>query len=95
VAFGRGTYFSIVAIYNTAINAFEDLDYILTSRLCDCIDFAFKYRQVRGEIWLEVGLSAFHRETCMGNSLGCPRLLRQDNCWKRSMRVTCSDHVVS
>ncbi len=43
----------------TGVNSFEDLDYILTSRLCDCIDLSLKYRQVRKEIWFEIGLSAF------------------------------------
>ena len=58
-ALGRGTYFTIQAIYNTGVSGFEDLDYIITSRLCDCIDISLKYRQVRQEIWLEVGLAAF------------------------------------
>lgn len=59
LALGRGTYFTIQAIYNTQISTFEDLDYVLTSRFCDCIDVSLRYRQVRAEIWLQVGLTGF------------------------------------
>lgn len=59
LAIGRGTDFTIQAIYDAHVREFRDLDFIITSRLCDCIDVALKYRQVRQEIWFEIGLSAF------------------------------------
>jgi len=59
LAVGRGTYVTVQAIYNTGTRLFEDLDYIIVSRICDCIDVSLKYRQVRQEIWLVIGLSAF------------------------------------
>ncbi len=56
---GRGTYVSVQAIYNTGTRLFEDLDYMIVSRICDCLDLTFKYRQVRQEIWLQIGLAGF------------------------------------
>lgn len=57
LAVGRSSYVTVQAIYNTATGTFEDLDYIL-SATCDCIQIALKYRQVRRELWVEVGLAA-------------------------------------
>ncbi len=54
---GRGTYFTVQTIYNATTRRFEDLDLILKSRLCDCLEVLLKYRQVRQEIWFEVGLT--------------------------------------
>lgn len=59
LSLGRGTYFRIQATYNLTAGVFAELDYIVTSRICDCIDLSLKYRQARQEIWFEVGLTAF------------------------------------
>ena len=59
VSLGYNTYLTVQAIYNVNANAFEDLDYILTSRLCECIDLLLRYRQVRQEIWFEVSLTGY------------------------------------
>ena len=56
---GRGTYLTVQAIYNTGTRLFEDLDYIIVSRICDCIDLSLTYRQVRQEIWFQIGLAPF------------------------------------
>lgn len=53
---GYGTYATIQGIYHTLTRAFEDLDVVITSRLCDCLDATVIYRHVRQEIWLEIGL---------------------------------------
>ena len=58
-ALGYGTYATVSAIYHTLTRVYEDLDFTVTSRLCGCVDISLRYRHVRKEIWLEVGLSAF------------------------------------
>jgi lipopolysaccharide export system protein LptA len=55
-AIGHGTYAQVQAVYHTLTGAFEDLDFVITSRLCDCLDVTVIYRQVRSELWLEIGL---------------------------------------
>lgn len=55
---GNGTYATVQAIYHTLTGTFDDLDFVVTSRLCDCLDLALVYRHVRQEIWLEIGLIA-------------------------------------
>jgi lipopolysaccharide export system protein LptA len=55
---GNGTYATVQGIYHTLTSTFEDLDFIVTSRLCDCLDLTLVYRHTRQEIWLEVGLAA-------------------------------------
>ncbi len=59
LAIGQGAYFTVQAVYNTSSQQFQDLDYLITARICECIDVALKYRQVRQEIWFEMGLIAF------------------------------------
>lgn len=54
----KDLYFTVSAVYNLRTAAYEDVDYILTKR-CDCVEVSVKYRQVRREWWLEVGLVAF------------------------------------
>jgi hypothetical protein len=49
---------SVSAVYNTRLNAFEDLDYAVR-RLCDCVDVTLRYRSVRHEVSLEFGLLGF------------------------------------
>jgi len=44
--------------YNFRTQAFEDLDYALRL-ICDCIDIAFRYRQIRREFSIEFGLTGF------------------------------------
>lgn len=56
---GRGTYVTVQAIYNTGTRLFEDLDYTVISRICDCFDVSLRYRQVRREIWIQIGLAPF------------------------------------
>lgn len=59
LSIGRSTYLTVQAVYHTGTRLFEDLDYLIVSRICDCIDLSLKYRQIRQEIWFEVGLAAF------------------------------------
>ncbi len=54
LAIGRGTNFSIHAIYHSSTGQFEDLDYLITSQLRECINLELQYRQVRQEIFLEI-----------------------------------------
>jgi len=54
---GYGTYATVQAIYHTLTGTFEELDLVITSRLCDCLDVAVMYRHARQQIWLEVGLT--------------------------------------
>lgn len=49
---------SVFAAYNTRTGLFEELDYTVTARLCDCFQATLRYRQIRREIWLEVGLAS-------------------------------------
>ncbi len=56
---GYGTYFTVQGIYHTLTGTFEDLDYTIASRLCDCFDVSLLYRQVRQEIWFQISLTAF------------------------------------
>jgi hypothetical protein len=46
------------AIYNTRLAAFEDLDYTIRV-ICDCIEVIARYRQVRREFFIELGLTGF------------------------------------
>ena len=48
----------VSAIYNARLAAFEDIDYMLR-RICDCIDVVIRYRQVRREFSIELGLVGF------------------------------------
>jgi len=57
MAVGLGTYVTVQAVYHTLTGAYEDVDYFITARLCDCFEVRVKYRQVRRELWLEIGLS--------------------------------------
>jgi len=57
VAIGHGTYVTVQAWYFPQTGQFEDLDLFVTSRLCNCFDLTLKYRHVRQEFWLEIGLS--------------------------------------
>jgi hypothetical protein len=57
-ALGHGTYATVQAVYHTLTGTFEDFDVVLTSRLCDCLDVTVIYRQVRSELWLEIGLGS-------------------------------------
>ncbi len=45
----------VSAVYNTRLSAFDDIDYTLR-RVCDCLDLAVRYRQVRQQISIEFGL---------------------------------------
>lgn len=52
-------YLSAQASYNITTRVLDDLDVVLSTRLCDCIELGLLYRHVRREIWLEIGLQAF------------------------------------
>ncbi|MDQ7843995.1 MAG: hypothetical protein QN141_11525 [Armatimonadota bacterium] len=57
MAVGTGTYATVQVVYHTLTGAYEDVDYLLSARLCDCFEVRVKYRQVRRELWLEIGLA--------------------------------------
>ncbi len=48
----------IAGVYNTRLAAFEDIDYMLR-RICDCVEVVIRYRQVRREFSIEIGLTGF------------------------------------
>ncbi len=54
LAIGWGTYFTVQAEYKTETGQFKDLDYILTSRVDDCLDLELRYRQVRQEVFFVI-----------------------------------------
>jgi|GEM_PF-1040683 len=54
---GLGSRVTVYTVYNTRTGSFEEFDYGLTARLCDCFQVVLKYRQARKEFWLEVGLA--------------------------------------
>lgn len=43
-------------VYNTRLVAFEDIDYTIRV-ICDCIEVIVRYRQVRREFFIELGLT--------------------------------------
>jgi lipopolysaccharide export system protein LptA len=45
----------VAAVYNTRLARFEDVD-LAVRWICDCVDVVLRYRQVRREISLDVGL---------------------------------------
>src|SRR2546426_2679217 len=57
VAFGTDVYFTVQAKYETATPRFEDLDYIVTAQIRNCFELSVKYRQVRQELWIALGIS--------------------------------------
>jgi lipopolysaccharide assembly outer membrane protein LptD (OstA) len=58
VQVARDLSFTVSAVYNLRTAAYEDVDYVLTKQ-CDCVEVSVKYRQVRREWWVEIGLVAF------------------------------------
>lgn len=54
---GYQTRLNVYALYSARTRFIEELDYTVTARLCDCFQATLRYRQVRREIWLEVGLA--------------------------------------
>jgi lipopolysaccharide export system protein LptA len=60
VAFTLGASWEVgvSAVYNFRLAAFDDIDYTLR-RLCDCVDVVVRYRQVRSEVSIELGLVGF------------------------------------
>lgn len=50
----------VAAVYNTRLARLEDLDFAVRW-ICDCVDVVVRYRQVRREISLDVGLVGFTR----------------------------------
>jgi lipopolysaccharide export system protein LptA len=58
VALGSSWEVGVSAVYNFRLAAFDDIDYTLR-RICDCVDMVVRYRQVRSEVSIEVGLTGF------------------------------------
>jgi hypothetical protein len=50
------TYLTVQADYNVSRARFKRLDFLVRSRVCDCIGVAFRYRVIQQEFWLEVGV---------------------------------------
>lgn len=50
------TYVTVQADYNVTRARFKELDLLVRTRVCDCIGVAFRYRVIRREFWLEVGV---------------------------------------
>jgi hypothetical protein len=61
VALGTDVYITVQAEYNTVTTVFKDLDYILTAPIADCFELSIKYRQMRQELWISVGVSPVPR----------------------------------
>jgi hypothetical protein len=61
VALGTDVYFTVQAEYNTTTTLFKDLDYILTAPIADCFELSIKYRQIRQELWISLGVSPVPR----------------------------------
>src|SRR2546425_286414 len=57
IALGTDVYFTVQAKYETATPRFEDLDYIVTAQIRNCFELSVKYRQVRQELWIALGIS--------------------------------------
>ena len=57
VALGTDVYFTVQAKYETVTPRFEDLDYIVTAQIRNCFELSVKYRQVRQELWIALGIS--------------------------------------
>ncbi len=49
----------VQASYNLSTRSYTDIDYFVSTWICDCFQASLKYRQVRQQIWLEVGVLAF------------------------------------
>lgn len=58
VAVGSSWEVGVSAVYNFRLAAFDDIDYTLR-RICDCVDVVVRYRQVRSEVSIELGLVGF------------------------------------
>jgi hypothetical protein len=52
---------TVQAEYNTVTTVFKDLDYILTAPIADCFELSIKYRQMRQELWISLGVSPVPR----------------------------------
>jgi hypothetical protein len=61
MAVGTDVYVTVQAEYNTVTTVFKDLDYILTAPIADCFELSIKYRQMRQELWISVGVSPVPR----------------------------------
>jgi lipopolysaccharide export system protein LptA len=61
VALGTDVYVTVQAEYNTVTTVFKDLDYILTAPIADCFELSIKYRQMRQELWISLGVSPVPR----------------------------------
>jgi hypothetical protein len=57
IALGSDTYFTVQAKYSTATTQFVDLDYIVTARVSGCFELSVKYRQMRQQLTIGLGLS--------------------------------------
>jgi hypothetical protein len=57
LALGTDVYVTVQAEYNTTTTVFKDLDYILTAPIADCFELSIKYRQMRQELAISLGVS--------------------------------------
>jgi hypothetical protein len=57
LALGTDVYVTVQAEYNTTTTVFKDLDYILTAPIADCFELSIKYRQMRQELTISLGVS--------------------------------------
>ncbi len=48
----------VQASYNLSTRTYKDIDYFVSTRICDCLEALLRYRQVRQQIWFEVGVLA-------------------------------------
>lgn len=47
------------ASYNVTTGIYKDIDFFVAARICDCLTAKLRYRQVRKEIWFDLGVIAF------------------------------------
>ncbi len=50
--------FGVQASYLARTGVYTDIDYVVAAQICDCLQALLRYRQVRQEIWFELGLIA-------------------------------------
>src|SRR2546428_11700312 len=57
VALGTDFYFMVQVQYEIETPRFQDLDYIVTAQIRNCFELSVKYRQIRQELWISLGIS--------------------------------------
>ncbi len=59
VATSGGISIGAQASYNATAGIYKDIDYFIAARICDCFIAKLRYRQVRQQIWFDLGLIGF------------------------------------